>query len=593
MEFMYWILLLIAVFCALPMHAGEATALPAGGRLLSAAIPTLRNAVERASTSIVAVEGLPFAQALRISVRQAGQPWEVEGKVPVPVALTTGETLLIRLWLRAVHTRAESGDVTIGVNLQKSGPDWYKPFNQGISANRDWREVLLPFTLDRDFPASGAELALHLGDREQELELGGVEVWSFGTKLKPSQLPRMRITWAGMEPDAPWRAEAEARIERLRKGDLTVRVIDAAGKPVAGAAVRVRQLRHAFPFGTAATAGRIMGTQPDDEIYRRHLRELFNAVVLENDLKWGAWAGEWGPRHGRTQTLAALGWLREHDYLVRGHVLVWPSWRNLPKSVEALKGDPAALRQAILARIDDAAGATSGLVAHWDVLNEPFDNHDVMDLCGRDVMVEWFTRARQRLPADCRLFINDYGIVAAGGATDTPHQRHYAETIRFLLDQGAPLEGIGVQSHFGGQPTPPAAALAILDRFAAFKLPILVTEFDINTQDEDYQAAYTRDYLTLCFSHPGVSGFLMWGFWEGAHWLPQAAMMRKDWSEKPNLAVWRELVLRRWWSDLTAHTDADGVARVRGFKGTYTVDAAGRTAAASIGDQPVEVTLQR
>ena len=590
---MCWILLFAALLLTAPMHAGEATALPAGGRLVTATLPVFRGAAERSSCAAVAVEGMPFAQALRIAVRQPGQPWDIEAKVPVPAALAKGETLLVRLWLRAVRTRAESGDVFLGVNLQKSGPDWYKPFSQGVSANRDWRELLLPFSIDRDFPAAGAELAFHLGDREQELEVGGVELWSFGTALKPAQLPRMRITWAGMEPDAPWRAEAEARIERLRKGDLAVRVVDAAGAPVAGAEVRVRQLRHAFPFGTAATAARIMGTTPEDETYRRHLQELFNAVVLENDLKWGPWTAEWGSKYSREQTVAALRWLKERQYLVRGHVLVWPSLRNMPKAAAALKGDPAALQQAILARIDDAAAGTAGLTAHWDVLNEPFDNHDVMDLCGREVMVAWFKRARERLPADCRLFINDYGIVAAGGATDTPHQRHYAETIKFLLDQGAPLEGIGVQSHFGGQPTPPVTALAILDRFAAFQRPIVVTEFDINTQDEDYQTAYTRDYLTLCFSHPAVSGFLMWGFWEGAHWLPQAAMLRRDWTEKPNLAVWRELVLKRWWTDVTVKTGADGVARVRGFKGAYAIEAAGRTAAAAIGDQPADVTLGR
>ncbi len=590
---MCWILLLAAMLLSLPMHAGEATALPPGGRQLVTALPVFRGSPERSTSAAVAVDGMPFTQALRISVRQPGQPWDIEAKLLVPAALAKGETLLIRLWLRAVRTRAESGDVFLGVNLQKSGPDWYKPFSQGVSANRDWRELLLPFTIDRDFPAAGAELAFHLGDREQELELGGVELWSFGTALKPSQLPRMRITWAGMEPDAPWRAEAEARIERLRKGDLAVRVVDAAGAPLAGAEVRVRQLRHAFPFGTAATAARIMGTTPEDEIYRRHLQELFNAVVLENDLKWGPWIAEWGSKYSREQTLAALRWLKERHYLVRGHVLVWPGLRNMPKSAVALKGDPAALRQAILARIDDAAAGTAGLTAHWDVLNEPFDNHDVMDLCGREVMVEWFKRARERLPADCRLFINDYGIVAAGGATDTPHQRHYAETIRYLLDQGAPLEGIGVQSHFGGQPTPPVTALAILDRFAAFQRPIVITEFDINTQDEDYQTAYTRDYLTLCFSHPAVTGFLMWGFWEGAHWLPQAAMLRRDWTGRPNLAVWRELVLKRWWTDVTVQTGADGVAKVRGFKGTYTVEAAGRTAAAVIGDQPADLTLGR
>ncbi len=594
---MSWFILLIAVLLSIaPMRegaAGEATALPSGGRQLLSAPPAFRQSGERATCTTVAVVGQSFTEVMHIIVRQPAQPWDVEVKVPVPTALTKGETLLLRLWLRAVRTRNESGDVDVNAMLQQASPDWHKPFSQGVSAQGTWRELLLPFANNRAFPAGGAEVAIHLGDREQELELGGIELWSYGTTLQPNQLPRTHIAWAGMEADAPWRAEAEARIERLRKGDLTVRVTDAAGRPLADTDVHVRQTRHAFPFGTAATAARIMGTTPTDETYRRHLTSLFNAVVLENDLKWGACAGDWGPRFGREQTLAALRWLHDSGFLVRGHVLVWPSWRNLPKSVATLQANPAALRQAILARIDDVCTTTAGLTAQWDVVNEPFDNHDVMDLCGREVMVEWFRRARERLTQDCRLFINDYGIVAAGGATDTPHQRHYDETISFLLAQGAPLEGIGVQSHFGGQPTSPVTALAILDHLAAHQLPIVITEFDIDTQDEDYQAAYTRDYLTLCFSHPAVAGFLMWGFWEGAHWLPTAAMLRKDWTEKPNLTVWRELVQQRWWTDVTVRTGADGVAHVRGFKGTYTVEAAGRNAAAGIGDAPTEVVLGR
>ncbi len=226
------------------------------------------------------------------------------------------------------------------------------------------------------------------------------------------------------------------------------------------------------------------------------------------------------------------------------------------------------------------------------MVNEPFDNHDILDVCGREVMVDWFRRARERLPADCRLFLNDYGIVAAGGATDTPHQKHYLDTIRFLQEQGAPLEGLGVQSHFGSQPTPPLTAIRILDTLAASKLPIVVTEFDVNTQDEDYQAAYTRDYLTLCFAHPAVAGFLMWGFWEGAHWLPQAAMLRKDWSARSNLAVWRELVLKRWWTDVTVTTDAEGRASLRGFKGDYEITSGAATAPATIGEATTSVEVR-
>ena len=46
---------------------------------------------------------------------------------------------------------------------------------------------------------------------------------------------------------------AAARIEQHRKGDLTVRMVDAAGEPIQGADVQVQMKRHAFGFGSETT----------------------------------------------------------------------------------------------------------------------------------------------------------------------------------------------------------------------------------------------------------------------------------------------------------------------------------------------------
>jgi endo-1,4-beta-xylanase len=34
--------------------------------------------------------------------------------------------------------------------------------------------------------------------------------------------------------------------------------------------------------------------------------------------------------------------------------------------------------------------------------------------------------------------------------------------------------------------------------------------------------------LFLLFSHKGVGGILMWGFWDKAHWRPNAAIVNGD-----------------------------------------------------------------
>ena len=134
-------------------------------------------------------------------------------------------------------------------------------------------------------------------------------------------------------------------------------------------------------------------------------------------------------------------------------------------------------------------------------------------------------------------------------------------------------------------------ALSVFDTFAKFGLPIVVTEFDVNIKEEEKQAAFTRDFMTAAFSHPACAGFVFWGFWEGAHWRPDGAMFRKDWSEKPNLAVYRDLVFKEWWTDVKGSTNDQGEFAVRGFKGSYKIVVGKNEKYAAIDDAPTSVEI--
>jgi GH35 family endo-1,4-beta-xylanase len=362
------------------------------------------------------------------------------------------------------------------------------------------------------------------------------------------------------------------RIEKYRKADLTLHVTDAAGKPVAGADVRVRMTRHAFGFGSAVTAEMILRDGPDAQRYRDEVVRLFNRAVMENDLKWGQW------EQNRDRALEAIDWLRSKNIEVRGHNLVWPSAQYLPRDVMALKEDVAALRKRIDDHILDEATALAGKVVEWDVINEPYTNHALQDVLGNDEMIHWFKLARQADPTAV-LFLNDYPILTGGS---DPHFDAFEKTLHFLKDGGAPIGGIGVQGHYGATLPPPAQLLAGLDRLARLHLPIAITELDVDTADEDLQADYLRDHLIACFSHPSVSEIIMWGFWEGRHWKPVAAPYRKDWSKKPAAVAWEDLVLKQWWTDTTVKTDAGGRATVRAFQGDYEIMTPGATMVATL-----------
>ncbi len=553
---------------------------PAGEPLIGATpLTAWRLTSSNGTATQVDVAGPGFTRAWRIETRVDSSPtWAIEFKAPVARAVARGDVALLRVVMRAVATSDESGAAFARLVVQKASPDYDKSIEGTHSVPSAWTEFFVPFAFAGDFAAGAAEVALGLGFKRQTIEIGGFDFVYYGKSVPLSSLPRTRPSYVGREANAAWRVAALARIEQLRKGDLSIAVVDAAGKPVSGATVRVEQRKSAFHFGSALQMARLVGDSADNRVYRQKTLELFNASSPENDLKWPPWSGEWGAGYAKTQTMAGLSWLRNHGLHVRGHVLVWPGWNNLPLAIRALRGTPqqAEIPARTLELIAVVVGATRELVEEWDVLNEPYANHDLMDLFGAAIQVDWFKAARAahtRAP----LYLNDYSNHDA--SLDAGHVAHFETTALYLQAQGAPIGGLGLQAHISANPSPPANVIAVLDRYAALGLPVRITEFDINTDDEELQADYTRDFLIAMYSHASVVGVQLWGFWEGAHWIPRAAMYRANWTEKPNARAYQALVLDQWRTRATGATDAQGVWRGRGFHGDYvvTVEHGGRS----------------
>lgn len=514
----------------------------------------------------VPVAGQPFTQAIRVDVKEPpANVYNAQLRAPITAAVKKGDVLFLTFHLRAVATRAESGEVYATAVFERSSPPHNKALQLRCGAGREWTQFQLPFVSDGNYAPGDAAAALHLGHGVQTLEIAGFSLVNYGTAVKLEELPRTKFSYAGRAPDAPWRKAAEARIDKVRKADLTVQVTDAAGRAVANADVRVRMTRHAFPFGSAVVADTLVSEAPDAQRYRDEVARLFNRVVFENDMKWGPW------ERNRDRTMRALDWLRSKNIEVRGHNLVWPGAGYTPREVMQLKNDPAAMRKRIDDHIADEAGALRGKVVEWDVLNEPYTNRAIQDVLGNDEMIRWFKLARAADP-DAVLLLNDYPILT--GQPDA-HFDGFEKIVRFLKDGGAPIGGVGIQGHYGATLPPPTQILAGLDRLAKIGLSVAITEFDVDTTDEQLQADYLRDHTIACFSHPAVSEVIMWGFWEGRHWKPVAAPYRRDWSKKPAAQAWEDLIFKQWWTDATIKTGADGRATIRGFQGDYEITAPG------------------
>ncbi len=576
-------LLLLALPAGLARAADENASLPAGGVSVVAEESTAGLKTSGATNvgSVIAIDatGQSFSRALRVqSLVRTPTPYGFQVKAPVTRPIAKGDMLFVEFWLRGAASAAETGEASSEFVLELNAFPNTKAIAYPVSAGTVWRRFRMPFQAPVDYPANSAVIAFRAGYGSQTYELGGVHVLDFGKSVARQALPATRGTYDGIAPDAPWRAAADARIDQLRKADLTVRVRTADGRTASGAAVTIEQQRHAFRFGTAAVAGILADTTTTDAAaYRAHLLDLFNTIVFENDLKWDCWDS---PAR-RIAVFAATDWCRTNGLTVRGHNLVWPSWRFTPKSLRALETRTNELRQAVLGHVREEAAALRGRgLAEWDVINEPYSNHDLMDILGRDAMVSWFKAAHEADP-DVRLYLNDYASLVAGGAV-TAHKEAFEETARWLKASGAPIGGLGLQCHFGSELTPPRRLLTELDRLQTIGLPLTVTEWDLDLYDEDLQAAYTRDFLTVLFSHPAVDGVLMWGFWEGRHWRPNAAVLRKDWTIKPNGEAWRHLTKELWWTRATGTTDAAGTYRVRAFQGVQRVTVRGANGTISV-----------
>lgn len=534
------------------------------------------------SRSMVSVDHANFDVAVRLTVTNPnGEFWNGQLSFPTIANVTAGDVLLAHFFMRSIENSYESGNSFVSAFIEEHD-NFAKYLNREVSAAGDWVEYYLPVEIP-DSQASGnmsLKFGFGAGDRPQVLEIGGVELLNFGS-IDIALLPATQPTYGGRDENAAWRAAAAARIEQYRKGDFQIQVLNSSGEPAPSASVSIEFQKHAYHFGSVTVGHILMDSQSDavsdadSAMYRQKVLELFNQSGPENDLKWAPWEGEWGANFTQTQTLNALQWLRDNGLYTRGHVMVWPSKRNLPELIQEYlpEDDPAnadpIAKQIVLDHIDDIGSATANYVDEWDVVNEPYDNHYLMDAFGNSVMIDWFNQARANLPSH-GLYLNDYAILSAGGR-NYAHQNHFESTLQYLVDNGAPITGMGMQSHFGESPTDIEVVYNILERFhTAFPtLDIRSTEFDVSTTDEQLQADYTRDFLTIFFSHPATVGVQLWGFWEGAHWRDYAAMYDLDWREKPNALAWKEQIYNLWWNDFSLVSDASGFVNERGYYGDY------------------------
>lgn len=393
-------------------------------------------------------------------------------------------------------------------------------------------------------------------------------------------------TFAAEPSDQKLLAGADKRIEKHRKADAVVVVVDKLGKPAAGVQVTVQQTRHAFLFGCNIFK---WGDLPNEQLqaaYRKHYADLLNYATLP--FYWNSYERKRGqPNHDKTEQVAK--WCKEQGIYTKGHPLAWnigdQPW--LPDDLEQI-------RKLQMARIEDCVTRFRGLIDRWDVVNEAthFDRADFVKRRSPKLSAMWkkvgrieFTRqcfqhARKAGPK-ATLLINDY-------RTDPAFER----VIEKLVDaDGKRLyDVIGIQSHMHGGTWNNRKIWEVCERFGRFHVPLHFTEATIlsgkrgwnnkppwpsTAEGEAWQARETVRFYTMLFSHPAVEAITWWDFCDFYAWKKApAGFLRKDMTPKPMYHELKKLIKGKWWTTATLKTDAGGIARFRGFLGDYKVSAA-------------------
>ena len=528
----------------------------------------------------VSISDRDFALSKHINVVTPGNnAWDAGMGTCSQRSISQDDLILLSFW--AKH---ESVSSQIFVFAEESS-SFEKEFYFPLILTPDWTQYFVVFKATKNFNIGELKAGFHLATMTQEIDIAGLTALNYEDAYDINDLPSSfsPFDYEGSDPDAPWRAIADARIENIRKSDLTVSVVDNDGNPINNAIVEIEMLQHDFGFGSALVMCRFPGNNCYDATYVEKMLDLdgeghgFNACVNENALKWRGWENNW--LGTKEEVVDGFEWLTDQGITMRGHNLFWPGSDFLPDDMNNNLDDLDYLRNRIDARIEEMINhpRLSNYVRDWDILNEITTNRTLENAFdsdpnfenGRELYNEIYNKVREADP-ELELYINDYMAISNGSANLVERYKSFLDE---LLADGVPFDGIGFQAHIGSVPNSIPRVEQIYDEFfQRYGKRMKVTEYDINAAvDEQTAANYMRDFLTLTFSHPGMDAFIMWGFWDGNHWKQNAPMFNLDWSLKPSGEAFIQKVFNEWWTEETRNSNAMGLAEFRPFKGKHKI----------------------
>jgi len=375
--------------------------------------------------------------------------------------------------------------------------------------------------------------------------------------------------------DADLLAAAEKNIEKIRKGDLKLTVLQ-GGKPVSSGSFEIFLKKHAFKFGL--TTGE--GDQRLAEVLSFY--KNFNSFTVK-----GYWNERWHQpieiEEGKriySEMEEEIAFARSMGMEPKGHPLIW----TVPKALPAwlMKYPREARLQKMLDHAGDLVNHFKSSIHSWDLCNEflwePSLNHTEERLWPHlETIPEILTylepailHIRKQDPT-AQLVLNEYGLEKDYRKEVSAYRQRerYMELVAEMKKRGCMPDAIGTQCHVA-EPFTMKEMQITLDHLATAGLPVQITEFwsrskafekNRFTDPSPDTVAYVRNAYTLAFGHPSVEHFTYWG---GGFCYPKAGLNALGKSI-------HHLLGTVWNSRQTFETSAHGAFSARVFFGEYSL----------------------
>jgi len=149
--------------------------------------------VAKVAVTTVPVTGQPFAEAQRIEVKESSShEYAVQLVARTAAPLESGDAILATFFLRTeVPQEGSVGETEFVFELAQS--PYTKSIQYPVQGPGEWTKVQARFKASRAFQAGEAQMIFRLGYDPQVIQIGGVQVESFGKRIAVSDLPTTQV----------------------------------------------------------------------------------------------------------------------------------------------------------------------------------------------------------------------------------------------------------------------------------------------------------------------------------------------------------------------------------------------------------------